>query len=26
VTIKVHHLSKTAQQKIEAAGGTIEVI
>lgn len=26
VTIKVHHLSKTAQQKIEAAGGTVEVI
>jgi large subunit ribosomal protein L15 len=26
VTVKVHHLSKTAQQKIEAAGGTVEVI
>jgi large subunit ribosomal protein L15 len=26
VTVKVNHLSKTAQQKIEAAGGTVEVI
>jgi large subunit ribosomal protein L15 len=26
ITIKVNHLSKTAQQKIEAAGGTVEVI
>ena len=26
VTIKINHLSKTAQQKIEAAGGTVEVI
>lgn len=26
VSVKVNHLSKTAQQKIEAAGGTVEVI
>lgn len=26
VTVKVNHLSKTAQQKIEAAGGKVEVI
>jgi large subunit ribosomal protein L15 len=26
VTVKVNHLSKTAQQKIESAGGTVEVI
>ncbi|MEJ2638701.1 MAG: 50S ribosomal protein L15 [Desulfosarcinaceae bacterium] len=26
VVVKVHCLSKTAQQKIEAAGGTVEVI
>jgi large subunit ribosomal protein L15 len=26
ITVKVNHLSKTAQQKIEAAGGSVEVI
>jgi large subunit ribosomal protein L15 len=26
LNVKVNHLSKTAQQKIEAAGGTVEVI